>query len=78
MGNAHCGTFPKIQGGHYPLSIVLQIHGGKGPRKVGQVPSGAGLMWVLQINQPTSFMGKVPEQALPTAAKSGITIGAGE
>ena len=39
VGNAHCGTFPKIQGGHCPLSIVMPIHGGKGPRKVGQVPS---------------------------------------
>ena len=61
VGNAYCGTIPKIQGGHYPLSIVVPIHGGKGPRKVGQVPSWAGLMWVLQINQPTSFMGKVPQ-----------------
>ena len=39
VGNAHCGTFPKMQGGYCPLSIVVLIHGGKGPRKVGQVPS---------------------------------------
>ena len=39
MGNAHCGISPKMQGGYYPLSIVVLIHGGKGPGKVGQVLS---------------------------------------
>ena len=39
VGNAHCGTFPKKKGGYFPLSIVVLIHGGKGPRKVGQVLS---------------------------------------
>ena len=78
MRNGHCGTFRRMQGGYYPLSIVVLIHGGKGPRKVGQVPSWAGLKSILQINQTTSFMGKVPQKTLPTAAKSGTITGAGK
>ena len=65
VGNAHCGTFPKIQGGHCPLSIVMPIDGGKGPRKVGRVPSWAGLKWVMQINQPTSFATAPPTSLDP-------------
>ena len=58
VGNAYYGTFPRIQGGYYPLSFVEQIHGGKGPRKEW---ASAELSRSHVGNSNQSSMGKVPQ-----------------
>ena len=43
VGITYRGELPRIQGGYYPLSIVMPIHGGEDPRKVGLMPTQVGI-----------------------------------
>ena len=43
VGNTYRGDLPRIQGGYYPLPIVVPIHGGEDPRKVGLMPTQVGI-----------------------------------
>ena len=76
--NAYCRNFPRIQSGYLPNFNFCANSWCEVP-EVGQVPSSADLKWVIQINQPTSFLWKV-SQTLSTVraqVQNPAQIGAG-